>query len=84
MYKRPWIVCPNYVEVTLPPSQSTVALAEQWRMPDSNMETLSVHPTNLDSKFEFPAGKTLVTWTATNTEGAVKSCSYHVFVKGEK
>jgi hypothetical protein len=47
------------------------------------MEKLVVHPSYLSSSYEFPAGKTLVTWTASNLEGSVKSCNYHVFVKGE-
>ena len=71
------------MEIELPADKSTIALKEQWRLPHSNMEKLVVHPGYLSSSYEFPAGKTLVTWTASNLEGSVKSCNYHVFVKGE-
>lgn len=83
MYKKPWIVCPIYVSINLPADKSTIALGNQWRLPDSNMEKLEVHPSQLSSSYEFPAGKTIVTWTATNLEDSVKSCNYHVYVKGE-
>jgi hypothetical protein len=76
-------VCPPYVEIELPADKSKIALGEQWRLPNSNMEKLVVHPSYLSNSYEFRAGKTLVTWTASNLEGSVKSCNYHVFVKGE-
>ncbi|CAB3978528.1 sushi, von Willebrand factor type A, EGF and pentraxin domain-containing 1-like [Paramuricea clavata] len=81
VYKNPWIVCPPYVEIELPADKSKIALGEQWRLPNSNMEKLVVHPSYLSNSYEFRAGKTLVTWTASNLEGSVKSCNYQVFVK---
>ena len=83
VYKNPWIVCPNYLEIELPADKDKISLGERWRLPDSNMEKLVVSPGNLDSSYEFSAGKTLVTWTASNVEGSIKSCSYHVLVKGK-
>jgi hypothetical protein len=76
-------VCPNYVEIELPAGKSHVALNDQWRLPSSNMETLVVQPGYLSASYEFPAGKTRVTWTAENSAGSKKSCHYHVFVKGK-
>ena len=83
MYKKPWIVCPIVVSIYLPADKSKIALGNQWRLPNNNMEQLSVHPSEYNSTYEFPAGKTIVTWTATNLEGSVKSCNYHIYVKGE-
>ena len=83
MYKDPWIVCPRYVEIQLPASKNKIALGQQWRLPESNMESLAVHPSYLSSTYEFPAGRTMVTWIATNPKGSVKSCNYQVYVKGE-
>ena len=71
------------MEIDLPSDQNKIALNEQWKIPNSNMERLEVSPGYLNSAYEFPAGKTLVTWTATNLEGSVKTCNYQVFVKGE-
>ena len=71
------------MEIELPADKSKIALGQQWRLPESNMEDLAVHPSDLSSSYEFPAGRTIVTWTATNAEGSVKSCNYDVYVKGE-
>ena len=71
------------MEIELPASKNKIALGQQWRLPESNMKSLAVHPSYLSSTYEFPAGRTMVTWIATNPEGSVKSCNYQVYVKGE-
>ena len=69
--------------IDLPANKGKIALGNQWRLPDSNMQQLAVHPSKYSSTYEFSAGRTIVTWTATNLEGSVKSCNYHIYVKGE-
>ena len=83
VYKRPWITCPVNVEIVLAPDQSGVALGARWSIPESNMDQLAVYPPGLDAQYVFPAGQTVVTWTATNQEGTVRDCVYVINIIGK-
>ena len=83
VYRRPWISCPADVSVDLPPSQGTYILGFKWVLPKSNMKNVAVSPSHLSESYPFPAGKTRVTWTATNDNGDLKMCYYYVTVNGQ-
>ena len=83
VYKQPWIVCPIDTVVDLASDSSTAVLGYKWQLPRSNMEKLVVSPKDLNENYAFPVGKTRVLWTATNANGATKTCFYHVIVNGK-
>ncbi|XP_048580608.1 uncharacterized protein LOC5507741 isoform X2 [Nematostella vectensis] len=80
VYNKPWISCPADIVVDLPATASTVTLGFKWKKPSTNMNQLTVLPSNLDENYPFPAGKTRVMWTATNPDGVSQSCFFYVIV----
>ncbi|KAK3707600.1 hypothetical protein QZH41_017862 [Actinostola sp. cb2023] len=81
VYKQPWIQCPADVVVQLTPASNTAVLGYKWRLPTTNMKTAVVYPSGLNENYAFRAGKTRVTWRATNQDGVSKSCFFYVIVE---
>lgn len=68
----------------LEPDKSTVVLGYKWQLPRTNMDSVSVSPSNYDENYAFPVGRHRVTWTGTSESGTHKSCSFHITVNGNR
>ncbi|CAH3028156.1 unnamed protein product [Porites evermanni] len=80
VYTDPWISCPIDRVEELEPNKSTVVLGYKWQLPRTNMDSVSVSPSNYDENYPFPVGRHRVTWTGISDSGTHKSCSFHITV----
>jgi len=76
-------VCPIDRVEELESDKSTVVLGYKWQLPRTNMNNVTVSPSNYDENYPFPVGRHRVTWIGTSDRGTQKSCSFHVTVNGE-
>ena len=83
VYTDPWIACPIDRVEDLESNRSTVVLGYKWQLPRTNMNNVTVSPSNYDENYPFPVGKHRVTWVGTSDSGTQKSCSFHITVNGE-
>ena len=72
-------MCPPGIDGVLPQGQSSMSVIDKWREPITNIGTIKC---SHDSNYEFPAGITTVTFTATTADGEQDSCSIQVRIAG--
>ncbi|XP_020905763.1 sushi, von Willebrand factor type A, EGF and pentraxin domain-containing protein 1, partial [Exaiptasia diaphana] len=81
IWPDPWITCPSFVSVDLPPGKNTTSVGSKWELPRSNYKNFTiVSPVGADGQYQFPAGETRVEWAVTNPDGKTKKCWYNVRV----
>ena len=72
------------MEGVLSASQSKMALQSAWSYPQTNMEISKSTPSGVGPDYQFPHGKTRVTFFANYADtGAVRECSFLVVIKGK-
>lgn len=80
----PWITCPDNVIVTLSPGANTADVSASLGSPSSNQppERITMEPEKYNANLIFPAGTTILTYTATNQIGTTAQCQIAVIVQG--
>ena len=64
------------------PGKSTADVSGVWKEPTSNVQQITISPPEISSSYQFPAGTTKVTWTASNAVGS-ENCSIYVIINGK-
>ncbi|XP_068704567.1 uncharacterized protein [Montipora foliosa] len=80
VYTDPWIACPINRQEELWANKSTVVLGFKWQLPRTNMQNITVLPSNYNENYPFPVGRHRITWTGIGDSGTSKSCSFYVTV----
>ncbi|XP_068701381.1 sushi, von Willebrand factor type A, EGF and pentraxin domain-containing protein 1-like [Montipora foliosa] len=77
----PWISCPASIHKDLPKGQATTNVSSEWGEPRSNLKPseITISPPEISPSYQFPAKKTKVTWTASNSAGS-ENCSIYVTI----
>jgi len=65
------------------PGKSTADVSGVWKEPTSNVQQITISPPEISSSYQFPAGTTKVTWTASNAVGS-ESCSIYVIINDKE
>ena len=82
-FQAPWISCPNNVIVVLSTGANTADVSALLGSPTSNYpDRITLTPEQYNTNKIFPAGETLLTYTATNPNNEVASCIVRVIVQG--
>jgi len=80
VHPKPTISCPNPVTVKLQPGKNTADVSALLDKPKSNVKSITVSPAKYQTSSIFPAGYTVLTYTATNPNNEAVSCKTTVSV----
>ncbi|XP_068703313.1 signal peptide, CUB and EGF-like domain-containing protein 1 isoform X2 [Montipora foliosa] len=82
VFQAPWISCPNNVIVVLSTGANTADVSALLGSPTSNYpDRITLTPEQYNTNKIFPAGETVLTYTATNPNNEVASCMVRVIVQ---